>query len=64
MEQKSQRCTHGDGVTMMLNGHEVDPCLYEEIEKWENVTVTVLRCKRCGHIELEWTPQENTERLF
>ena len=40
-------------------GQEVDPCQYREIEKHENVTVAVLRCKKCGRILLEWfrTPE-------
>lgn len=58
------RCQYPEGVTVEIGGHEVDPCLYVEDEKYENVTVTVLRCKRCGHIEIEWTPQENTRRLI
>lgn len=59
-----EKCEWPDGVKLVVGGHEVDPCLYEEIEKWENVTVVVNRCKRCGHIELEWYPQENTRRLL
>lgn len=43
-----------DGVT------ELDPCLYQEIGTYENVTVHILRCVRCGHIEIEWERQENT----
>lgn len=58
------RCRHPEGVTVKIGGHEVDPCFYEEAEKYENVTVTVLKCKRCGHIEIEWEPQEDTRRLL
>ena len=57
------KCQHPDGAIVEIGGHEVDPCLYEEIEEWKNVTVTVLRCKRCGHIEIEWRPQEDTVRV-
>ena len=41
--------------------NELDPCLYEEIETHENCTVHVLRCKRCGHIEIEWERNEENE---
>lgn len=41
--------------------NELDPCRYEVIEKHRNVTVEVLRCKKCGHVEIAWTRQENTE---
>ena len=52
------KCTFGDQnteITIKPDGaNEVDPCLYEEIETYENVTVHILRCVRCGHIEVEW----------
>lgn len=58
------KCEYPDGVKVEIGDREVDPCLYEEVEKWESVTVTVLRCKKCGHIEIEWEPQEDTRRLL
>ena len=44
-----------------LLGHDIDPCEYELIEAYRNVTVEVLRCKKCGHVELSWKRQDNTE---
>lgn len=56
------KCTFGDGMTIKPDGvHELDPCLYEDIEIWHNVTVIVSRCKHCGHIELSWIKQDDTE---
>ncbi len=56
------KCSFGDGVTIMPDGENVlDPCFYETIEKYKNVTVEVLRCTKCGHIELNWYLQDNTE---
>lgn len=34
--------------------NELDPCLYEEIETHEDCIVHILRCKRCGNIEILW----------
>lgn len=52
------------GLTIKPDGvNELDPCNYEEVECYKNVTVHVLRCKKCGHVELEWERQENTEQL-
>ena len=60
----SDKCTFGDGVVICPDGvNQLDPCLYEEIERYANVTVSVLRCKKCGHIELAWYRQENTEEI-
>ena len=57
-----KKCSFGDGVTIKPDGiNELDPCLYEDIEVWNNVTVIVSRCVRCGHIEISWVKQEDTE---
>ena len=64
MKKKQHKCTFGDGITRITikpdGVNEFDPCLYEEIETYKNVTVHVLRCARCGHIEVEWERQDNT----
>ena len=58
------KCAFGDEITRITikpdGANELDPCLYEEIETYKNVTVHVLRCVRCGHIEVEWERQDNT----
>ena len=58
------KCTFGDeaqNITVKPDGrNELDPCLYQEIETYENVTVHVLHCVRCGHSEVEWERQDNT----
>ena len=56
-------CSHGDGVTVQLNGVPVDACVYEEIQTFRHVTVHVFRCVRCGHIDIEWERQEDTEEI-
>ena len=60
------KCILSDGnteITIRPDGrHELDPCLYQEIETYENVTVHILRCVRCGHIEVEWERQAEEEK--
>lgn len=59
-----ERCTWGDGITVKPDGvHELDPCEYEVVEAYRNVTVEVLRCRRCGHIEITWRRQSDTEEV-
>ena len=59
-----ERCTWGDGITLKPDGvHELDPCEYEVVEAYRNVTVEVLRCRRCGHIEITWRRQSDTEEV-
>ena len=49
------KCRFPDGVVIRPDGkNELDPCVYEEIETVENCTVHVMKCKRCGHIEITW----------
>ena len=58
------KCEFPEGVVIKPDGvNELDPCVYEEIEVYKNVTVHVLRCKKCGHIELQWDRQEDTEEI-
>lgn len=60
-EATSGKCSFGPGVTIKPDGiNELDPCDYELIEKHGNVTVEILRCKKCGHIEILWHRQEDT----
>lgn len=40
-----------------------DACVYEVIEKYENVTIEVQKCKNCGHIEVVWYRQEDTKQV-
>lgn len=56
------KCSFGDGITVKPDGiHDLDPCIYEIAEVHRNVTVEVMRCKNCGHIEILWHRQEDTE---
>lgn len=62
MTDEKCKCTFPDGMTIKPDGmHELDPCRYQTIEIHRNVTVEVRRCKRCGHIDLAWYRQEDTE---
>ena len=56
------KCSFPHGIKIKPDGiNELDPCLYETIETHRNVTVEVRRCKRCGHIDIAWIRQSNTE---
>lgn len=51
----------GNKVIVLPDGvNELDPCEYEEVERYRNVTVSILRCKKCGHISIAWERQEDT----
>ena len=58
------KCTFGGGTRKLPSSRtasqSLTPCLYQEIEAYKNVTVHILRCVRCGHIEVEWERQDNT----
>lgn len=52
-----------EGVASSIFGIEVDPCVYEEMERHANVTVIVERCQRCGEVVVRWKRQDNTVDL-
>lgn len=59
-----EKCSYPDGMTIRPDGiNELDPCIYEDIEIYKNATVIVSKCKKCGHIEISWKRQENTEEV-
>lgn len=59
------KCRFANGITIKPDGkNELDPCVYKEIEKYANVTVIISRCRKCGHIEMSWKRQEDTERIL
>ena len=55
------KCSFPDGITVKPDGvHDLDPCEYELTERHRNVTVEVLRCRKCGHVEISWFRQDDT----
>lgn len=58
------KCEFPYEITVKPDGlNELDPCVYEEIEVYKNVTVTISRCRRCGHIDVSWKRQDNTKKV-
>lgn len=62
------RCQWPDGMEIRPDGvNPLDPCSYDVIEEHRGVTARVLRCRRCGHQEIEWEPTDRwipvSERL-
>lgn len=61
---EAHRCQFPGGVILKPDGvNELDPCIYENVERYANVTVTVSRCKVCGHVSIGWERQEDTVEL-
>ncbi len=58
------KCCWPEGMVIKPDGvNELDPCVYEDIEMYTNVTVIVSRCKNCGNIDIRWIRQEDTEEI-
>ena len=56
------KCNFPGGVVLKLDSvNELDPCVYEVAEVHRNVTVEVLKCRVCGHTEISWYRQYDTE---
>lgn len=58
------KCKFPDGVVIKPDGaSELDPCVYDVVERYRNVTVEVRKCKVCGCIDIAWRRQEDTEQV-
>ena len=58
------KCSYPNGMSIRPDGvHELDPCVYEPTESYANVTIEILKCKRCGHTEITWRRQSDTIQL-
>lgn len=58
------KCKFPEGIVIKPDGvHELDPCEYQEVERYANVTISIRRCKKCGNIDIAWFRQEDTEEL-
>lgn len=58
------KCCYPNGLVVKPDSqHELDPCVYQDIEMHTNVTVIVSKCSRCGHIELSWIRTDETEDI-
>lgn len=55
------KCNHGNLKSVKIGDFDLDPCVYEEIERYKNVTVIISRCKFCGNYDISWARQEDTE---
>lgn len=59
------KCIMPNGLSVKPDGvNELDPCVYETIEQYANVTVTISRCIKCGHIDISWNKQNDTVDLI
>lgn len=58
------KCEMPDGISIRPDGvHELDACSYEVSEVYKNVTVEILKCKKCGNISIGWYKQPDTIEL-
>lgn len=58
------KCKFPEGIVIKPDGiHELDPCEYQEVERYANVTISIRHCKKCGNIDIAWFRQEDTEEL-
>lgn len=61
MEKCCFKDVNGNPITIKPNGHdELDPCDYVEVARLKNVTISILQCRKCGHMEIAWERQDNT----
>ena len=60
-ESDGKKCCLPGGWNLQLGEREMDLCQYKVIDEYENATVNILQCKKCGNISVNWqmNPEEN-----
>lgn len=59
-----EKCQWPGGLTIKPDGiNELDPCIYRDTEKYENVTVVISKCEKCGHVIVSWSRQPDTIQI-
>lgn len=54
----------GNEIVIKPDGeNELDACEYVEISRLKNVTISILKCRRCGRISIGWMRQADTEEV-
>lgn len=58
------RCDFPHGVTIKPDGeYEMNPCDFKLVLRYENVTVEILECKKCGDVSIGWHRQKDTKEI-
>ena len=60
---EAKKCCFPEGIAAVKSDgeHELDPCVFEDVQIVRNVTVFVSRCARCGRISVSWQRQSDSE---
>lgn len=59
------KCIMPDELKIKPDGtNELGPCICETIEQYGNITVTISKCIKCGHIDIPWQKQDDTIDLI
>lgn len=57
-------CSFKDNIKIFPDGiNELDPCLYETKEFYTNVNIEIVKCKKCGKMDIWWYRTPNTEKI-
>lgn len=65
MSKGCDKCRMPEGVSIKPDGvHELDPCIYRTKQIHRNATVIVSQCEKCGHIDISWKRQDDTESEY
>ena len=58
------KCSLPADIVIKPDGvNELDPCIYKDIAKYKNITITISRCSKCGNTEISWERQDDTEEM-
>ena len=59
-----KRGRNGKCYDVDIEGMTFDGCEYKLVEEWQNVTVEVCKCRKCGAVDITWSKQPNTACVY
>ena len=64
VEDTQEKFKCSSNVVIKPDGEtELDPCVYELVDRRENCIVEVFQCQNCGHIEVTWIDKDKHPEL-
>lgn len=59
-----KRGRNGKCHDVTIEGMTFEGCEYKLTEEWQNVTVEVCKCRKCGAVDITWSKQPNTACVY
>ncbi len=63
MENSEKKCQYPEDWRTSW-GIAIDPCRYEIVREYKDVTVLLMKCVKCGHTRVDWEDANGVKRTL